>query len=887
MKHSLLLVAVGWSALGIGNAYAQVAVPLPRDSAPRPNPEPTVPPSAERPSARGQTAVPLPRPNAPEAPPARVRGPEIETDADGRAIVPLGPYGRPDINPYDRDVDMTVPLMYRDRPLGDVAVRLTHDDRFFVDSEDFIVLIGPMLRDEARQALTAKIGSLPRFSGDDLSDSGVSLDYDPSSLSVVVVRINPAERAVESLFGAPNTRDDPPDLDSAESSVYLNVNVVQSHIWNDRTPPPSVALDFASRFGDVVVEASGDFAERNLFDGGNYGFDRNFLRAVFDEPEAYRRWVAGDIQPEIRGQQSFVRIGGAGVTRQRRRFNAIRSSILQANRQLILERDASVRILRNGVLYRELQLDAGAYDFSQLPLISGSNDVQIEVRDAGGMVQNLAFQSYLDPIDLEPGDYEYAAYLGPTSRQFGRSPVYDGPVAFSGFFRKAFVDRPAVGIGLQASKHVQTVTGQTQFILRNGGRILLDAGVSHSRIASEGAAIGASYDQFFDRGGLLDTFTIRADYVSPRFAGLGNEEGRNPTELSLTAQYALALTRRITILANGNYLTSREGRGDSYRIGLSTNYMINRRWSVRGGIDYTRFPSGFDDRGGLGFNVALVFTPSIRDRAEVRHESVTETTQLSYNRYGSNRIGSVGFGGVITRRPQSLNAEGYADYIGNRFDASLSHAAYGRSFGSFAQENITSLRVGTSLAYADGAFGVGRRIPDSFAILHPHPNLKGKSVAAGQSISNNDFLSKSGALGGAVNNYLTSYVTQSVQYDVEDAPAGYDIGPGVVRVRPPYRGGYSVRVGTDAFVSATGTLRDTNAKPVSLAGGRVIRLDDSSAEPQPFFTNSAGRFAVSNLMPGVRYRVELFGNPAAFEFEVPADTTGLVDLKAVSVAIVQ
>ena len=108
----------------------------------------------------------------------------------------------------------------------------------------------------------------------------------------------------------------------------------------------------------------------------------------------------------------------------------------------------------------------------------------------------------LDPIDLDPGDHEYGAFFGPTSKRFGRAPDYRGPVAFSGFFRKAFFDAPAIGIGLQASKDVQMLSGQTQFVLGNGGRILFDGGVSHSKIAGEGYVGGVSYEHYIDRGGL-------------------------------------------------------------------------------------------------------------------------------------------------------------------------------------------------------------------------------------------------------------------------------------------------------------------------------------------------------------------------------------------------
>ena len=195
------------------------------------------------------------------------------------------------------------------------------------------------------------------------------------------------------------------------------------------------------------------------------------------------------------------------------------------------------------------------------------------------------------------------------------------------------------------------------------------------------------------------------------------------------------------------------------------------------------------------------------------------------------------------------------------------------------------MRVGTSLAFADGAVGVGRRINDSFMLLYPHENLGKRSVVAGQSLSKNDYIGRSGAFGAAVNNFLGSYATQSVQYDVENPPAGYDIGSGVFRVHPPYKSGYAARIGTDAFVSAMGTLVLTADTPVSLIGGRVTLLDVKDGEnpkPMPFFTNSVGRFAIANLLPGRRYLVETYGRNGTidqgFEFTVPADTDGLVNL---------
>ncbi|MDK2762327.1 MAG: hypothetical protein KYX64_13330, partial [Sphingopyxis sp.] len=666
----------------------------------------------------------------------------------------------------------------------------------------------------------------------------------------------------------------------------LNLSAIQSYIWEgNRADPPTINFDGAVRLGRVVFEGDARFGQQFGLTGDSYKFRRNYARFVYDQPEDYRRWFLGDLDPEIRGQQSFVRMGGVGVLRQRRRFNSFRSAVLQANRQLILQRESTVRFLRNGSLYREVRLQPGQYDFSSLPLVAGSNDVDIQVTDNSGAVQNLSYQQYLDPIDLDPGDHEYGAYFGPTSRTFGGAADYRGPVAFTGFFRKAFFNRPAIGVGVQASQDVQTLTGQTQFVLRNGGRFLLDAGGSRSKIAGEGFAGGVSYEHFIDREGLSDSFTLRADYISPKFANLGNIAGINTTSVAVNGQYSRQWTMRLTTTASASYLKGRGALGDSYRAGLTGFYRVDRRWTIRGGVDYAKFPSNFSRGNGFSVNVGLIFQPDYRRRAEARYESRDNLGELSYNQSGLNQLNSVGFGGVLTRDDNSARALGYASYSANRFDASVSHATFGPGLSDIAQINATTVRVGTSIAFADGSFGVGRRINDSFMLLSPHKNLGKRSVVAGQSLAENNYISKSGALGAAVNNFLGSYVTQSVQYDVEDPPTGYDIGPGVFRVHPSYRSGYAARIGTDAFASAMGTLVLAPDKPVSLIGGRVTLLDVKDSEtpkPIPFFTNSVGRFAISNLLPGRRYLVETYGPNGtidrSFEFTVPADTDGLLNL---------
>jgi len=853
-----------WSA----GLLAQVSIPLPK-----------------RPDAPPQTA--------PNSPPATIPLPDTGTQdprpADpatpAQPQYPVGPHGRPDINPYDRDIEMTVPLTFQNRSLGDVPLILTADDRFQIESESFLSLMSPILNEEAHGDLSSKLSALPYFGPEDLEMTGVKLTYDPSSLAVVVVDVLPEQRAVEDLFAPP--RDDTNDItmDPAGFSAYLNLSASGTYIWEgSQMDPPTINFDGAVRVGPVVFEGDAQLGQSFGIGEDSYEFSRNYARLVYDQPEQFRRWFLGDLDPETRGQQSFVSMGGIGVVRQKRRFNSFRSAILQSNRQLIIQRDSTVRFLRNGSLYRELRLQPGSYDFSSLPLIAGSNDIDIQVIDNSGAIQNLSYQQYLDPIDLDPGDYEYGGYFGIQSETFGRAPDYRGDAAFTGFFRKAFINAPAVGIGLQASKDVQTLTGQTQFVLGNGGRILLDAGGSHSKIAGEGFAGGISYEHFFDRSGLSDSFTLRADYISPQFATLNNVEGINTTAYSVSGQYTRQFSMKFLTTTTATYLKGRDGRGDSYRLGTTGYYRLNREWTFRAGVDYAKF-SGLSNANGFSVSIGLVFQPDYRRRAEARYESRNDLKEVSYNQSGLNQLNSLGFGAIVAHENDSARAQGYAAYAANRFDASISHASFGPSLSDFGAVNATSVRVGTTLAFADGMFGVGRRINDSFMLLSAHENLGDRAVVAGQSLAENNYISRSGALGAAVNNFLGSYSTQSVQYDVEDPPTGYDVGSGVFRVYPSYKSGYAARIGTDAFVTAMGTLMLTADKPVSLIGGRTTLLDVEEGEnPQPlsFFTNSVGRFAIANLLPGRRYLVETYGPNGtidkSFEFTVPADTDGLVNL---------
>ena len=795
------------------------------------------------------------------------------------------PQTRPNINPYDRDIAMTVPLNFNRRVLGEMPVLLTRDDRFIVESAGFRALIDPLLTPEAQAELKSRLEGVESFAPEEINATGISLDYDPDQLAVLLLRIDPTKRSVESLFQG--GRPEEPGSAPEDFSAYLNTNLAVSRRQSTGdVTSPSVFLNGAIRYKGLVFEA--DVQGREDQFSGDYEVERRYARFVFDQPAEYRRWYLGDLNVETRGRQGFAEMGGVGVTRQKQRFDSFRNNVLSGGRQLVLQESSTVRVLRNGVFVREFRLDPGQYDLSNLPLDAGSNDIQLEIQNESGRRETVAYSAYLDSIELEPGDYEYGAYLGVTnSGTFGSPDYSDGSLAFSGFWRKAFMNKPAVGLGLQASETVQNVTGQTQFILRNGARLQVDASASNGD-AGSGYAYALSYDHFVDLGETYDSWTVVADYTSEDYATLGNEFGSNPTSWVFTGAYSHQFTEDWTATLSASYRMGRGNNSDSYAVNAVSSYRFTPQWSVQVGAEWVDFGNDFGTSGanGLGATMALVWQPRYDRRGEARYSSARNSGSVRFQQSTENRVGSFGYSVASTYDDGPGTLSGQLDYIANRFDASLTHTAFGQSFSNITDEQVTSLRVGTSISTAGGKVAVGRNIYDSFAILYPHQSLENKPVIVGESFERGNYTSRSGALGPAVSNTLTSYVDQSVRYDVLGVPPGYDIGEGVRRVRPGYKSGYAIQVGSDAFVSALGRMVGNAGKPAALISGRVRLLDDPTAEPELFFTNSVGRFAIQKLIPGKTYRVELFTSPAAgFEFTVPADNEGLLDLKTVAVPV--
>jgi len=157
--------------------------------------------------------------------------------------------------------------------------------------------------------------------------------------------------------------------------------------------------------------------------------------------------------------------------------------------------------------------------------------------------------------------------------------------------------------------------------------------------------------------------------------------------------------------------------------------------------------------------------------------------------------------------------------------------------------------LASALVFSGDKIAIGRPVGDSFAIIEPYSNLSSNRIDV--DISDEGSRVHSDGLGAMVIPDLPAYSEQIISYEVTDLPPGYDLGEGVFALNPGFRQGYSLKVGSDAIITAMGSLFDKQTgEPISLLAGKAISQTDENFAALDFFTNRTGRFAISGLKPG-------------------------------------
>lgn len=775
------------------------------------------------------------------------------------------------LNPTGRDIRISMPIFADELQIGEVIMQLSKDDSIALDARRFIQIAMPYINENHFSELESFAESKALFTKTFLESFGYTLLYNPSLLQLTLTWPSKL-KSIRHLDGKPKSASykslaEPPSSNSAYLNIFAGANWTEQ--YEHKNQNNSLALNGATSFPSLhhlTIESEARYhqQERKL--------KRQGTRIVLDQPEQNRRWQAGDITSSSLGYLGSSKMLGISLSRN---FN-----IFQRDRQLarptgrtsfFLERTSIVRILVNDTVKSERRLPEGPYELDQFPISYGSNRVVVEIEDDTGITERLVFNIFSNSQFLAPGESELSFSTGVERELVNEENHYSSKPVFSGFYRRGATQSLTFSTYASVSKDIN-LAGIGSQIAVPYGRLSLESAASKARNAKTTEhALNAGWSLLLPKASASRSkrLFVGAGYSSRLFNQLPSSDS-DSRKSDAIIDYSQSINRfwSIGLSHKKNRYHNRLGNSVS---SARLNYDY-RDLSFKLELDHDHTESG-NSKDQLTIRASYRFDQhnSIASSA-TSDEQYTSSYHLNSNRQG---VGQWQLAlDTSKNKDDNLDAGLSASYDANRAQLSASHR---RDIASSDNTNIShsNVSLGTALAYAGGEFAIGRPIRDSFVIFSTHENLRDKTTPINQSQREN-YGASNGFLGPALYSEISSYTDQTISYDVDDLPLGYNLGKGLVNVFPSYRSGYQEVIGNSATVTVIGNLLDENGSPAKLLTGVATPISAETESEKTVFTNSAGRFAAQGLSPG-SWKIILFrkSTPLSYFLVIPKNTVGL------------
>ncbi|WP_176593728.1 fimbria/pilus outer membrane usher protein [Sphingobium sp. EM0848] len=803
---------------------------------------------------------------------------------DGRDLVPAqsataspaegGPQPQR-INPTKRTLWFVVPLADGPAYLGDVELAVSPGDELSVATPRFLQLLQPLVRDEVYQHITAAAGDAKTVGAPVLGREGIVLVYDSARLALTILIPVVARRtkdiSLRNGMGQIQT-----NLAPAHVSAYLNLRSSADIVYQGPDAgiqAPVTDMDGAVRIADVVAEGEAYVSARP----GDVPFRRVGSRLVYDDMQREMRWVAGDVRPLARSFQGSPVIGGLAVGRLYSELEPQREIRSSGQQSFSILGPSTVEVIVNGRSIERRRMQPGTYALSDFPLADGANDVRLVIEDETGNRRTIDFSQFSDRALLQPGLSEFSLSGGALALPSRAGLSYSRRAIGSAFWRRGLTQQLTAGINAQADGRAQQF-GVELLFGSAWGLVGIDLTGSRSDDGRSGMAVAVTYQLLRQSLNSLQSQSLRAafEYRSVHFAIPGDFQllPSGSLRASLTYNRNLGLDRYVGFDLRYSRLA---GQPSEFGVRTLSGVRLGETMRLTAEAEYRRL----DRRNDGILRVGII--RRLGSRAQLRAEATSKgVMQGSYQAYGGQGLGAWSLSADVNRTPQGTTFNAGGTYTGNRAEWGVSHIAAFADGSGQGLDQRTSLRMGTSIAFADGAVAVGRPITNSFLIAVPHHSLRSKSVRLEPQAQGET--AHSGALGPALASNLSAYSNRTMTYDVPDAPAGYDLGQGNAQVRPPYRSGYKLPIGSDYHLLVFGRLIDANGEPISLLAGKATDLGNPKREAMTIFTGRNGKFGAQGMRPG-RWRIEMPTQPpTVFEIIVGQADNDVVQLGDVHAA---
>lgn len=745
------------------------------------------------------------------------------------------------------------------------------------------------------------------FTLDGLHEAGLESTFDESALTLVMIVpgalrslqvIDIAGRAPPSGLGANAV---PPATVSSYLNLRGGIDYIDSGATGTATglQPLDLAMQSATNVMGNVLQGDVNYVE-----SGGRRFQRGNVSLIRDDPDHAVRYQLGDLSYPVTGFQSYEPLGGITVARN---FTLQPYRVVQPGGQqdFVLESPSRVQVLVNGQPMQYLQLPAGRYSLQDFPFTQGANNIQLKVTDPTGQTSIISAPFFFSSNLLQPGISEFAYSIGVPSTSTNGLMRYDSHTpALSAFHRLGVFDNLTLGVNAQANERQQLFGTEVSAATPVGSVSLNFAGSQGG--PTSGSPLASSLQwSYYDPGESATSargVQFSATYKGANFAPLGTTTATtqltaaagnsltpvtvpstvlNPDKLDLDLGYVQALPYRISAGISGSYRFER-GEPDATSLDFSLRKFLTEAISVN--LDVIR-TTGTTSAGISGLITLTFQLGQTGQTVTTSYETQNATATANWSYSPPVDVDHPAANITASNSDQQRSLDGSISYNTSRLETSLTHQEtypIGANNVGVNHTGLTSVQFGTALVFADGHYGIGRPVGDSFAMVIPHPNLSALTVGVNP-VDDQD-IAEADTLGPAVVSNLSSYRPNEIHVVVPDLPLGYDLGPDVFSFTPIFDSGAVMRVGQDAVVLLDGTAIGVDGQPIQLADAFATPTDDKNAKPVEFFTNRTGRFRVEGMKPG-SYVLTFPAYPnAAVRISIPAGTVGIYRIGTIKVS---
>lgn len=762
--------------------------------------------------------------------------------------------------------------------LGEALVVGSTDGSVKIERKSFLLAIRGALRPEA---YTEFESLLPRGEHLDLvamKGAGIPVRYDPEDLKLNVdLKVEQRPRGVISGGLGPGVTPDTslaPALVSGYVNAHFGIGYERDEGQPGRFEYPAILLEGAGRWAGVVFEGAAQL-------GTDGAFARQNTRVVFDLPESAMRVSVGDLA--LRPMGSFAMPPIMGVALQKSYADLQPASNIRptGKRSFRIERTSEVVVMVNGQEARRLHLQAGEYDLDDLPLTSGTNDIQLKIRDEFGKEGELDFSILHNRMLLEPGISEWTLAAGTRANVGLASPSYDDTPVTMTEYRQGITEN-LTGNFTTRSSEAAALIGAGALLQTRFGLLSMDVALSGNREAGLGWSIAGEIE--------LDSKRLWAPMTSAQFglelAGEHFASGvdQAPSEgarARISGAAGHRLGARTSVSISGYYQLADEELDRGFGAGFSLNRVLSDDLAL--GVSGNYDERGVDDLGaasGLSVFARLNYRPSRQSYAALEYQHANHTGSVSagtsHDEGASRTSVSVAWEHAPSVDDEDQHTQANVDlyHVNDRFEVNASH---GRQFdrpASGTRVRRSTANVGVGVGLADGKVAFGRPVRGGFVIIDTHPSLNGSAVRV--DAFDDLYKAASDDLGPLLVSDISAYSPTHMTYEVDDLPAGYDVGSGVLTFAAPYKAGYAIEIGSDFPVTALGKLLDEEGKPLAMRAGTA----SAPAHPEKtivFFTNASGTFTLQGLKGG-DWNIVINEDPRRFRARIPEGASGYVEL---------